>query len=292
MSATLSDLALLRRRIDAIDDRMHDLLIERAEIVARVAAMKSGGDIAFYQPAREAQILRRLAARHHGALPVAGMLRMWREMLAATVRLETPFAVAVLARPEENGLWDLARDHYGCHAPMSACSSVGEVIGALNADRGAVGVLPMPQEADPDPWWRELMPPQGDGLRVMARLPFGARGNARSGGSDALVIGRGAQQKTGADRTLFITELGGDLSRPRFLRRLSSAGFSCTLSACCEQADGILSLFELDGFVPICDPRIADLRAGLGPAFHRLLPLGGYAVPLSMTAPSLDAAKD
>jgi hypothetical protein len=150
----------------------------------------------------------------------------------------------------------------------------------------------MPQEADPDPWWRELMPPQGDGLRVMARLPFGARGNARSGGSDALVIGRGAQQKTGADRTLFITELGGDLSRPRFLRRLSSAGFSCTFSACCEQADGILSLFELDGFVPICDPRIADLRAGLGPAFHRLLPLGGYAVPLSMTAPSLDAAKD
>src|ERR1700758_2896810 len=95
MATILSDLADLRRRIDAIDDQMHDLLMERAEIVAQVAASKRGGDVAFYQPAREAQILRRLAARHHGILPVAPVLRIWREMLAATVRLETPFAVAV-----------------------------------------------------------------------------------------------------------------------------------------------------------------------------------------------------
>jgi chorismate mutase-like protein len=291
MSATFSDLTLLRRRIDAIDDRMHDLLMERAEIVAQVAASKREGDAAFYQPAREAQILRRLTARHHGILPVASVLRMWREMLAATVRLETPFAVAVFARPEAHGLWDLARDHYGCHAPMSACGSVDEVIDALNEGRAAVGVLPMPREADPDPWWRQLMSPQGDGLRVMARLPFGARGNARPDGSDALVIGRGAQQRTGADRTLFIAELGGDFSRARFLAQLSSSGLNCKFCAYCEHAGGTLSLFELDDFVPICDPRIADLRAALGPALHRLLPFGGYAVPLSMAAESLDGAK-
>src|SRR5579885_707505 len=132
MSATPSDLADLRRQLDEIDDRMHDLLIERAEIVAQVAARKAGGAGAFYQPAREAQILRRLVARHHGGLPAAAVVRIWREMLAATVRLETPFAVAVFAPAEAQGYWDLARDHYGSHAPLTAYRSPGQVIRAVS----------------------------------------------------------------------------------------------------------------------------------------------------------------
>ena len=56
MSASPSDLADLRRQLDEIDDRLHDLLIDRAEIVGEVAASKktneNGRDAAFYQPAR------------------------------------------------------------------------------------------------------------------------------------------------------------------------------------------------------------------------------------------------
>ena len=40
MSTIPSDLADLRRHIDEIDDRLHDLLIERAAIVGEVAASK------------------------------------------------------------------------------------------------------------------------------------------------------------------------------------------------------------------------------------------------------------
>ena len=292
MSATLSDLALLRQRIDAIDDRMHDLLIERAEIVARVAARKSDGDIAFYQPAREAQILRRLAARHHGVLPVAGVLRMWRELLATSVGLEAPFAIAVFAPPQAQGFWDLARDHYGSHTPISAYPSTGEVIRAVHENEAAVGILPLPQEAEPDPWWRHLASSNRERLRVMARLPFGPRGNARSNGCGALVIGHGAQQKTGMDRTLFIAELASGFSRARFVDHLSSAGLDCTFSAYSEhETGGALNLVEVDGLVAISDPRIADFRARTGRALHRLLPFGGYAVPLSMAPPLPDAAK-
>jgi chorismate mutase / prephenate dehydratase len=291
MSTPLSDLADLRRRIDGIDDRMHDLLMERAEIVARVAATKSDGDVAFYQPAREAQILRRLAARHHGFLPLAGVLRIWRELLATTVGLETPFAIAVFAPPRAQSYWDLARDHYGSHTPISAYGSTREVIRAVREDEAAVGILPLPQEAEPDPWWRHLAPPNNERLGVMARLPFGPRGNARSNGCDALVIGRGTQQQTGMDRTLFITELASGFSRTRFLDHLSSAGLNCTFSAYSEHDSGALNLVEVDGFVAISDPRIADFRARAGCALHRLLPFGGYAVPLSMAPPLPDAAK-
>ena len=119
MPASLSDLAELRHRLDEIDDKVHDLLIERAKIISMVAASKREGQLAAFQPAREAEIIRRLVGRHHGDFPVATLVRMWREMLAATVRLQSPFAVAVFAPTEAQGFWDLARDHYGSSTPMS-----------------------------------------------------------------------------------------------------------------------------------------------------------------------------
>jgi chorismate mutase / prephenate dehydratase len=295
MSAAPSDLAGLRRQLDEIDDRVHDLLIERAEIVGEVAASKKADetdrDVAFYQPAREAQILRRLAARHRGALPFATIVRIWREMLAATVRLETPFAVAVFAPAEAQGFWDLARDHYGSHTPMSAYQSIGQVIRAVTEGRASAGILPMPQEGDPDPWWRHLLSEDANAPRVVARLPFGARGNARSDGADALALGPGKPQETGADRTFFATESAADISRARFLGLLSAADLRCTFFASWEHAAGAVNLVEIEGFVPAADPRLVGFRARLGAALHRLVPFGGYALPLPMTAFSAGTAK-
>ena len=280
MSLIPSDLADLRRHIDEIDDRLHDLLIERAAIVGRVAASKKNGDVAFYQPAREAEILRRLAARHHGVLPFASVVRIWREMLAATVRIETPFAVAVSAPAEAQGLWDLARDHFGSHTPMSAYRSIGQVIRAVTKGQASVGILSMPQEGDRDPWWRHLLSEDDNTPRVIARLPFGARGNARTDGADALAIGSGKQLETGADHTFFAAESAADISRARFLGMLSSLDLVCTFFASWEHAEGAVNLVEIDGFVLSSDPRIAAFRGQLGKALYRLLPLGGYAVPL------------
>jgi chorismate mutase/prephenate dehydratase len=289
MSAIPSDLEELRRRLDEIDDRLHDLLIERAEVVSMVAASKRGGNLAAFQPAREAEIIRRLVARHHGDLPIASLVRMWREMLAATVRLQSPFSVAVFAPAESPGFWDLARDHYGSNTPMSAYRSIGQVIRAVADGQVSVGVLPMPQEDEPEPWWRHLLSKDASAPRVVARLPFGARGNARSDGADALAIGRSAQQQTGHDRTLLAAESAAPISSGRILRILSSFGLACTFFASYEHIGGTANLIELDGFVPVSDPRVDGFGAQLGSALHRLLPLGGYAVPLAATSFPIDA---
>lgn len=291
MSTTQSDLADLRSRLDAIDDRMHDLLIKRAEVVAQVAARKKHDGGAFYQPAREAQILRRLAARHHGALPFAAVIRIWRELLAATVRLETRFSVAVFDAREGPGLWDLARDHYGSHAALSAYHSAARVIRAAAEEPATVGVLPMPRRDDRDPWWPHLMAQPESDLRVVARLPFGPRGNARPEYGDALVVGHGAARETGADCTLFGAASPTDIGRTRFLDLLSAAGLDCTFFAASESREGAVSLIEIDGFVPTADPRLAGLRARLGAALGSLVPLGGYALPLPAAA-SADAPGD
>ena len=286
MTPSPSDLADLRRRLDEIDDELHDLLIRRAEIVSAVATSKREGKLAAFQPGREAQIIRRLVGRHHGAFPVATLVRMWREMLSATVRLQSPFAVAVFAPIEAQGFWDLARDHYGSHTPMAAYRSIGQVIRAVTEGQASLGVLPMPQEGELDPWWRHLLSKDEDAPRVVARLPFGARGNARGDGVDALAIGRGVQQETGRDRVLLATESSADISRDRIFRTLASLGLVCTFFASYEHAGSATSLIEIEGFVLITDPRLDSFRTQLGSELHRLLPFGGYAVPLSATAPA------
>ena len=287
MSDIPSDLEQLRRRIDEIDDRLQDLLVERINIVSRVAAHKRGnGGVAAHQPAREAEIIRRLIGRNQERFPPATLVRIWRELLAATTRLQGAFTIAVYAPPEAQGFWDLARDHYGSHTPMLTFRSTAQVIRALTEGQAAIGVLPMPDEEEADPWWRHLLSTHDNAPHVIARLPFGPRGNARSDGADALAIGHGGQQATGRDRTLIATENAPDISRGRMFSTLSSLGLSCTFMATCQHAEGVNTLIEIDGFVPASDPRLAGLTEQLGPALYRLLAFGGYAVPLSAVEPS------
>src|SRR5258708_14397607 len=101
MSEIPSDLEQLRRRIDEIDDRLQDLLAERINIVSRVAAHKRDSDgLAAHQPAREAEIIRRLISRNHSSFPPATLVRMWRDLLPATPRLQAPFPIPVHAPPQ------------------------------------------------------------------------------------------------------------------------------------------------------------------------------------------------
>jgi chorismate mutase len=293
MSDAPPDLEILRRRIDEIDDRLQDLLIERMEIVSRVADHKQrSGGVAPHQPAREAEILRRLVARNSGALPAASLVRIWRELLAATTRMQGAFNIAVYMPPAGPVCWDIARDHYGSQTPMLTFGSATQVIRAVAEGRATVGVLPMPQEEEADPWWRHLLSGRETAPHVIARLPFGGRGNVRAEGGDALAIGRGAQLPTGRDRTLIATENAPNISRGRLFSILSGLDLRCTLIASSEHAEGGNTLIELDGFVPDDDPRLGRFRSQLGAAVYRLVPLGGYAVPLSAAelSPAVAAA--
>jgi chorismate mutase / prephenate dehydratase len=274
-----SDLKSLRRRLDEIDDRLQDLLIDRAEIVSMIRASKKNDNLPALQPAREAEIIRRLIARHHGAFPVANLVRMWREMLAATVRMQSPFSVAVFVPSDGQGFWDLARDHYGSNTPLTAYDTIPAVIHAVVRGASSVGILPLPQPEESQPWWPYLLPIDENTPRVIARLPFGASGNARNKGAEVLAIGYGTQQESGLDRTLLVAEWTEEIARAQVSKLLSASGLVSTFLAS-SRRKLILNLIEIEGFVPISDARLDTLRTKLGMTLGRLSPLGGYAVPL------------
>jgi chorismate mutase len=286
MSSNKPTLDDLRRQIDAIDDQLHDLIMRRTEIVEAIGKEKRDGKVPAFRPGREAVILRRLVARHGGRFPAIALVRMWREMLAATVGMQANFAVAVYAPSAASGYWDLARDHFGSHAAMTAYDSIGQVIRAVTDKQVSIGILPMPSEDDRDPWWRFLVSNDAATPRVLARLPFAGRGNARVGSDDALAVGSGALEPTGADRSLIVIETSGEVSRARLFSALAASGLTCNFFAAFDPGGGIkLNLVELTDFVVPDDKRLAMFSSQVGTAVERILSLGSYAAPLPLEAP-------
>jgi len=281
--ASLED---LRRSIDQLDDALQDVLIRRAEIVAAIGRVKQADALPPLRPGREAQILRRLVARHRGPFPKPVLVRLWRELLSGMTAIQAEISVAVYAPANSAAFWDLARDHYGSHIALSGLRSTGEVIGAVRDGRATLGVLPVPGQGAPgaeaESWWRLLVPGDIPKPRVVARLPFGARGNARKEGGDALVISRIEPEASGADRSLFVVETGEDLSRSRAVEALAGAGLAATLLADVKVAgQSGAQLIEIEGWFAAGDARLEAALASLGSRVRHVAALGHYAVPLA-----------
>jgi chorismate mutase-like protein len=262
MPDPLSDLAALRREIDAIDETLHDLLMRRTEAVLGIAAAKRESGEAVLRPAREAQVLRRLVARHKGRFPKPALVRLWREIMAGSVHVQTKFSVAVYAPVGQGGLLRLAHDQFGALTPSRRHNTILGVLAEVSEGNASVGILPLPKEEETQPWWPSLV---GNGLpRVVARLPF-VPGSAPDG---ALAIALVDQEKSGVDRSYIVLDSATPLSRDALTKTLTAAGLPPVFIA----SRGTTYLVEIDDFVPPGDPRLARARA---------ITVGGYAVPFT-----------
>ena len=282
---TLSD---LRREIDEIDNAMHDLLMRRAEIVERVARTKDGERV-FMRPAREAEILRRLAARHKGRFPVPVVMRVWRELLAGFTQIQGPFAVAVHAPEHSSDLWDVARDHYGSTTPITAVSAPVAAVRSVIDGTATVAVVPWPDDRDSDPWWRALLSDDPKSPSVIARLPFVAP--ARGDDWGGLAVAQVPHEPTGDDHTLIAVELTEPLSRGRLKEALEGSGLPPVAFWSCgpnEQQATPLHLIEVGGFIAPSDGQLNRLSERLGQDGLRVKAIGGFAMPVQL--PSEDSA--
>ncbi len=271
----------LRHEIDGIDDSIHDLLMRRAEIVDQIRQAKFGG--VPLRPGREATILRRLVARHRGRFPKTALVRIWREIFAAIVGLQGPFSLAVYLPEGMDGYLDLARDQYGSHTPVTGHQSSYRVIDAVSRGQATVGILPLPQSDDAEPWWPHLVGSGRDRARIVARLPFAGPSTGPGRDLQALVIGKLDREKTGRDMTFIALDVENALELPPLRRAFASAGLKATLVD--EWADDKtkgpwLHLAEVEGYVADDDPRLDALRKAIGEPAQRVVALGGYAQPL------------
>ncbi len=270
-----SDLATLRAEIDRIDDRLVDLLVERLSVVRRIAAAKGErvrNELAL-RPAREARILRRLLARAGERLPAATLVRMWRELLATSTRLQTPLTVSVFAPPELPAVWDVARDQFGSTTPLERAPDPRSALDRASRDPFTIAVLPMPREGEG--WWTALLEPVHRALAAIARLPF-----VDGAAPEALALASLEPEPSDDDLSLVVLETGLTTSRAHLEAVLADEGLAPRWRAAARLAHRNLHLVEVDGFHARGDLSAPGLASALGEELRRAVVIGAYPRPI------------
>jgi chorismate mutase len=164
-------LADLRREIDRLDEAMHELLIERGQIIDRLIATKKTQETgSAFRPAREADMMRRLVGRHHGNLPLDTVESIWRVIISTFTYVQAPFAVHADLSAGDALMRDSARFHFGFTVPFEPHMGASSVVEAVSQSRGDLGLIPAFAIAGAGPWWTAL---EFDAApKIIARLPF------------------------------------------------------------------------------------------------------------------------
>jgi chorismate mutase len=175
-SKTSPTLADLRVEIDRIDENMHELLIERGEIIDRLIAVKKSQETgSAFRPAREADMMRRLVKRHHGNLPLDTAESIWRVIISTFTYVQSPFSVHADLSAGDALMRDSARFHFGFTVPFVAHMGASSVVEAVSESRGDLGLIPAFATAGSGPWWAALE--FASAPKIIARLPFVERAN-------------------------------------------------------------------------------------------------------------------
>jgi chorismate mutase len=161
----------LRKEIDRIDETMHQLLMERGEIIDRLITVKRSQETgSAFRPAREAEMMRRLVKRHKGILPLDTAESIWRVIISTFTYVQAPFSVHADLSAGDALMRDSARFHFGFTVPFVAHMGAAAVVAAVSTSKGDLGLVPAFAVPSAGAWWSAL---EFDAApKIIARLPF------------------------------------------------------------------------------------------------------------------------
>jgi chorismate mutase len=262
-------LAELRQEIDRIDETMHRLLMERGAIIDRLIAVKKTSESgSAFRPGREASMMKALAERHEGLLPVDTVESIWRVIIATFTFVQAPYSVHADISGGDAPMRDSARFHFGFTVPYLAHPSAAAVIDAVARARGDLGIFRLDQGASAGAWWRALA---GEGRpKVIARLPFIER-PVHPAGTPVFVISKPLSDAAVRDVVLYAAQF--ERWRDTAGDALGALGGEVIASA--GGATGLSVLLAMPGQVPPADLEAALARSGT--ALASLAEVGSHA---------------
>jgi chorismate mutase/prephenate dehydratase len=144
------DLSIERRKIDAIDEQILQLLQERVGCALRVGEKKKAMGVPLFDPARESRIYDRLRERNDAlsqggstpTLPDAAITAIFREIISACRNAEHPVRVAFLG-PAGTNTQEAATAYFGSAfspLPLGTPDEVCHAVAAGGADYGVLAI--------------------------------------------------------------------------------------------------------------------------------------------------------
>lgn len=280
-----TELAVYRRQIDAIDDEIARLLMERTGIVERVGAFKrrTAPGRCPLRPGREAEMVRRVMKLFAGsAFQPAAAAAIWRIIIGMSTSAEAPVTLSVYGPEREHDLFWLSREYFGSFTPIIKQPHVKRVIGDIMDDKASIGIVPMLRDSDTTYWWTNLMEP-GSEIKIFARLPFVYPETPGRDTLSALAIGRITPEPSSDDNSLLVIEAEHNVSQNRMQTAFTASRMEASwINIATLAPNARHHLIEIRGFVTPDHPAIQALRATLGLSIIKITFLGAYAVPVML----------
>ena len=140
-------LKALRVRIDSLDEKILELISDRARCAQEVARVKMhslqpGEQPVFYRPEREAWVLKHIMELNKGPLDNEEMARLFREIMSSCLALEQPLKVAYLG-PEGTFTQAATLKHFGAAVHSTPMAAIDEVFREVVAGAVNFGVVPV-----------------------------------------------------------------------------------------------------------------------------------------------------
>ena len=275
-----TDIQELRRQIDAVDDQMHDLLMQRVSLVEQIGRLKAeeSGSLPLFamRPKREIEIMRRLWNDHKGSLEKYELIRIWREIISACVNVQSPVTVAVFMPERGMGNLEIARDYFGTYTPMISCRSTNLVLKELTQGEANVAILSLNDDKQTC-WWYSVAQEYKRSVSVFLKLPLTGH-HGRGDGRSVYALSKQPFEESGEDRTLLVAETDGTLSLSTLDLLLKSCGIS-TNAICDSYMPDMMKkayLFEVEGYLSDKDKRLNTVLEKEAEKVTMLRVIGGY----------------
>ena len=131
-----------RDEIDEIDDRILELLNDRARQNEAIGRLKAGDSSTPFVPSRELSIYERLEKASTGPFPAAAIRNVFREIISASISLQRGVKVAYLG-PKGTYTHQAAIQQFGSMADFVPATTFADIFEAVEAERAEFGVVPI-----------------------------------------------------------------------------------------------------------------------------------------------------
>ena len=132
----------LRKRIDALDEKILVLLNDRARIASEIGKLKKASQADLHAPIRELKVYDRLLSLNKGPFPDEAVRAVFREIMSASLALEGPLKVAYLG-PKATFTHLACLRQFGFSATYISVNSIKEVFYEVERGRVEYGVVPI-----------------------------------------------------------------------------------------------------------------------------------------------------
>ncbi len=138
----MSNLDELRRRIDALDVEIVQLLNKRAAVAVEIGRLKAASGSGVFAADREREVLGRVTELSQGPLGRNSLLAIYRELMSASFALERPCRVGCLG-PAGSHSHEAAMCKFGGSVEYEPLTSIRAVFEELSRGHVDYGVVPV-----------------------------------------------------------------------------------------------------------------------------------------------------